>query len=184
MENGKRPYVPMALTLFPTKICLKFASVPVPEAHKYVIPPISYFARSPFRSTPSLSRRHPPPPPPSPTHGDSRTTPYVFLRGCSSSRQYKGKHGKSFVPKENTMQYPGRDATACVSPPLLSSPFFSFSPIRFRPELFSQSLTKFSSLSLFRGGGGREGGRIARAISQPPYCIGKNGLKWQTHALL
>lgn len=173
----------MALTLFPTKICLKFASVPVPEAHKYVIPPISYFARSPFRSTPSLSRRHPPPPPPSPTHGDSRTTPYVFLRGCSSSRQYKGKHGKSFVPKENTMQYPGRDATAYVSPPLLSSPLLSspFPRFVFVPNC-SRNLSRNSPLFRFFEEG--EGGRIARAISQPPYCIGKNGLKWQTHALL
>lgn len=43
-----RPYVPMALTLFPTEICLKFASVPGPEAHKYVILPISCSLVAPF----------------------------------------------------------------------------------------------------------------------------------------
>lgn len=49
-----RPYIPMALTLFPTEICLKFASVPGPEAHKYVIPPISRGSVAPL---PIFSRR-------------------------------------------------------------------------------------------------------------------------------
>lgn len=58
-----RPYIPMALTLFPTEICLKFASVPGPEAHKYVIPPISRGSVAPLPifsrrfSLPPLSRR-------------------------------------------------------------------------------------------------------------------------------
>lgn len=130
----------MALTLFPSKICLKFASVPVPEAHKYVIPPISYGSLSlHLRFSLSLTLSH------SLSFSSNAiplwprrrltvtlATPYVFLRGCSSSRQYKGKHGKSFVPKENTMQYPGRpgrDATAYASPPPPPHPYFYLSPL-------------------------------------------------------
>lgn len=120
--------------------------MPVPEAHKYVIPPISYgllSVRLYFDLSLSLflSLVQPTVSPcaswPRRRFTVTLATPYVFLRGCSSSRQYKGKHGKSFVPKENTMQYPGRpgrDATAYVSPLL---------PL-------SSSLLFFSSLSLLR----------------------------------
>lgn len=158
MENGKRPYVPMALTLFPTKICLKFASVPVPEAHKYVIPPISYFARSPFRSTPSLSRRHPP----LPLRRRLTVTlaqPLTCFCGVVVARgNIRG----------NTVNHLSRKKTQCNIPAetplrmslLLSSPLLSF--LLLFPDSFSSRIVLAISheilLSFAFSRRGREGG--------------------------
>lgn len=168
--------------------------MPVPEAHKYVIPPISYGLLSvrlyfdlSFSLFLSLVQATASPCASWPRRRFTVTlaTPYVFLRGCSSSRQYKGKHGKSFVPKENTMQYPGRpgrDATAYVSPilPLSSSLLFfsSLSLLRMLHTWLSSFFLSFFFFSvLFFVGAGISVlailaspsffGGIARAISQP-----------------
>ena len=161
----------MALTLFPTKICLKFASVPVPEAHKYVIPPISY--GSPFRSTPP-----PPPPspsvflpflfldaipsPPSPTHGDSRNPLRVFAGVVVARGNIRGNTVNHLSRKKtqcNILGRPGRDATAYVSPLLFPLP--PPTPVFFVP-LRESPFSRF-----FEKEGGR-GGWIARAISHNP----------------
>lgn len=172
----------MALTLFPTKICLKFASVPVPEAHKYVIPPISYFARSPFRSTPSLSRRHPPPLPLRRRLTVTLAQPLTCFCGVVVARgNIRGNTVNHLSRKKTQCNIPAETPlrmSLLLSSPLLSSPFPRFV---FVPNC-SRNLSRNSPLFRFFEEG--EGGRIARAISQPPYCIGKNGLKWQTHALL
>lgn len=133
-----RPYVPMALTLFPTKICLKFASVPGPEAHKYVIPPISCgsVAPLPIFSSPSL-----PPPSLSSPLLVTLATPYVFLRGCSSRRCTRG----------NAVNHLSRKKTQCNIPVvLLETPFLplSFSSICCRYLLFPLFLLSLS-LSLY-----------------------------------
>jgi len=155
-----RPYVPMALTLFPTEICLKFASVPGPEAHKYVIPPISCGSVTlplplpPPHFLPPLAPAVPSSPSSSSSLSSSSlssllvtlATPYVFLRGCTLAAIYKGKRGKSFVPKENTMQYPGRpvrDATIRVPLSLSRSSFLS----SFSTDVCSPSLHLFLSCS-------------------------------------
>lgn len=140
-----RPYVPMALTLFPTEICLKFASVPRPEAHKYVIPPISCgsVAPLPIFSSPRA------PPPLSSSLLVTLATPYVFLRGCSSRRCTRG----------NAVNHLSRKKTQCNIPlVLLETP----SPASLPPS-FSICCRYLLFLTLFFEG-------IAKAISQPLYC--------------
>lgn len=145
-----RPYVPMALTLFPTEICLKFASVPGPEAHKYVIPPISCGSVAPLPIFSSSSPSPLPavePPPLSSSLLVTLATPYMFLRGCSSRRCTRG----------NAVNHLSRKKTQCNIPVVLletPSPASSLllSPL-FAADISSFFLSLLPSIShsIFRG---------------------------------
>lgn len=145
----------MVLTLFPTKICLKFASVPVPEAHKYVIPPISYGSLFSLRPV-SLAAS------PSTTHGDSSQPLTCFCGAVVARGNIRG----------NTVNHLSRKKTQCNIPvvPVETPPRMSplpFSHLSFFLPLITNLC--ISSFLFFKGEG------VTRHKSTP--YIAENTLK-------